>query len=170
MDRGTEKHLRKQRERQNENKAAVRRCRQKEGNGYANIQLQIRPKRSTAHWSLNRRKKAEHIFPPIAGLRFVQHSLALYNSDGKIVNSTEWAARTFFLFPSPRHRRAFISLHLAPPLSVSSVHFFDSSFPVPPSADLPRIFHFFPRQMLQSISPLFWHLSRTRGRRDGDGD
>ena len=60
-----------------------------------------------------------------------------------------------FLSPSSRHRSAFISLHLAPPLSVSSVHFFDSSFPVPLSADLPRIFHFFPRQMLQSISPLF---------------
>ena len=56
LDRGTEKHLRKQRERQNENKAAaVRRCRQKEGNGYANIQLQIRPERSAPHWSLNQR-------------------------------------------------------------------------------------------------------------------
>ena len=58
-------------------------------------------------------------------------------------------------------------VHFSPfSTTVSSVHFFDSSFPVPLSADLPRIFHFFPRQMLQSISPLFWHLSRTWGRRD----
>ena len=114
------------------------------------------------HWSLNRRKKAEHIFPPIAGLRFVQHSLAQYISDGKIVNSTEWAARTFF-FPQPQ---ASESVHFSPfSTTVSSAHFFDSSFPVPLSADLPRIFHFFPRQMLQSISPLFLASFSDKGKK-----
>ena len=101
-----------------------RRRRQKEGNGYANIQLQIRPKRSAAHWSLNRRKKRSISFlrSPLCASCSI-HSLGIIRTEKLSTPQTGLLEP-----PSLKHRSAFISLHLAPlsPLPTSSILLFPS--------------------------------------------